>query len=249
MNLDKDLEETPLDAVELSEKRLLLESWEIDNGYSADADTSSAGSLSSSSEIDGSTIEFEISYLRKKQSILTRAIIAMKDEETYNATKARNVLNANNDSKMPSIWTEAKEIIQILKGREHKKEEIEETKEKRVRICEERKCKKRQRIDLSTVTSMTANSFIENEGNDPNVGKRAISKSMSFNCAGPWMIQALTNCIRLKTPNQDPTRTFFGDLQVVDDPDIGLLVIPPHQLPFQNGISLMNALSFTPVAQ
>lgn len=245
-----------------SGKESLLETWENDSGnssggYTADADTSDAQenestsvSSSSLSSDDGSDIEKEILFLKKKQSLLNRAIIAMKEEENFDASKARISL-CMKETTVPSIWMEAKEIIEILNRRDgtSKKDEAKtQVTPKRVRISEAKRTK-RPRIDLSSVTCMSSNKFTESEGHDSHVGKRALSKTMPFHCTGPWMAKALAHCIPLNVQAHDSAWSSFEDLTVVNDPDVGLVVIPPRQFSFENGISLMDALSFTSDAQ
>jgi hypothetical protein len=168
MKLDRCFEGAYIEVIEASAKRILEESWDSSSGvYSADADADTSevqeiSSLSSSSSDDSSDIEHEISFLQQKQRLLNRALTAMKEEEAYDASKARSFASGNIQVGS-SIWFEAKEIVNILKEPEVKIIEPIRRKilPKRGRIDERVTDTKRLRIDLSSVTCMTADKFLE----------------------------------------------------------------------------------------
>jgi hypothetical protein len=235
-----------IEAIEASAKRILEESWDSSSGiYSADADADAdtdtsegqdLSSLSSSSSDDSSDIENEISFLQQKQRLLNRALTAMKEEEAYDASKARSFASGNKPVGS-SICFEAKEIVNILKEQEAKLTEPIRRKilPKRGRIDERATYTKRLRIDLSSVTCTTADKFLEQTEHAARYDTRGAVSTVSFT----------GQCIPLILHHHDPRSNAVGELEVMNDPNLGLFVMPPPKLPCPNAIFLKDALSFT----
>jgi hypothetical protein len=255
------------EAMEASAERLML-AWN-DHGsraYSSDAETSDdqetescsfvgaasslSSSLSASSDDESEDIDGEISFLREKQGLLKRAIAAMKEEETYDASRAR--LTAN--GALPygsSIWVEAKEVLDVLNRRDDGKREKETPKETLPDPSPVSKPRnpKRPKIDVSSVLCLSSS---EMGFAMPSVTSCSVMRdvcSMPFQCTGPWMAKALVHSLpSLKHPHQDSTSS-SSTWEIVNDPTMGPLVVPPSKIPSLSRMQLKDAIAFTPVAQ
>jgi hypothetical protein len=107
---------------------------------------------------------------------------------------------------------------------------------------------KRPRIDISSVVCLSSSNF--GDVILPSSGCKRAIPAMPFACAGPWMAQAMAHSIPSLAKQHDSTSTTSAaGWEVVNDPDLGLLVLSPSKIPFHNGIQLKNALGFTSVAQ
>jgi hypothetical protein len=245
MKMDQCLEGVFLEASEASTK-----ACDNDSGwYSADTDTSdsreneiSSISSTSSDDNDATDIEKNISYLQEKQYLMKRALTALKEEEVYDASHARAVINSDVMKCSSSIWMEAKEIIEILNRQDDDKTVII----KKFQVEEKERKSKRQKIDLSTVKCISATSFLER----PNHVSHCANRARSVPFTGPWMAKALTHCIPSLPLLHDSRRSSTMDeLEVVDDPELGVVVMPLSNFQFRNCISLKDAIGFTSVAQ
>jgi hypothetical protein len=213
-------------------------------------------SSSSSSCGETSDIESEIEFLQEKQRLLKRAVSAMKSIESYDALNARAVLNGMHPSGSP-LWTETKEVLEIL-NRDSSEAGGATTSTSRVRIDRSRDTKrpridrlrdrKRPRIDISSVVCLSSSNF--GDVILPLLGCDRAIPVMPFACTGPWMAQAMAHSIPSLAKQHDSTSTMSAaSWEVVNDPDLGILVLPPSKVPFHNGIQLKDALGFTSVAQ
>lgn len=246
------------EAMEASAQRLML-AWN-DHGnssYSSDAETSDeqeTSSLTSSSSVgsddESEDIDGEISFLREKQGLLKRAIAAMKEEETYDASRAR--LTAS--GALPygsSIWVEAKEVLDVLNQRDDGKQEKETPEEtlpdpSPVSLPREHK---RPKIDVSSVLCLSSSEMGLSTSSITSCSVKRDVCSMPFQCTGSWMAKALVHSLpSLQQPHQDSTGS-SSTWEIVDDPTMGPLVVPPSKIPSLSRIQLKDAIAFNPVSQ
>jgi hypothetical protein len=249
------------EAVEASAERIMLVMQDnVSSGYSSDTDTSEgqetdscsiADDPSSSSSSSASTcgenesIESEISFLQKKQSLLQRASAAMKREEAYDVSIARDVVNGT-VPRGSSLWIEAQEVLDILNCREGKDEAPSKRKTMAASIeVDKIRGPKKPRIDLSSVVCLSSSNFSKIIPSSPPSYKRSPT-TMPFTSTGPWMAEALTQSVPSPTQSHDDSLSRW---EVVKDPELGLLVVPPSKLPLQSGVELKDALCFTSSAQ
>lgn len=222
------------------------ESYSIADEPSSLSCSSSCASLSSSTSSscgETSDIECEIEFLQEKQALLKRAVSALKSMEAYDASKARAVLNGTLPSGSP-LWAEAKEVLEILN--DNSSGGIRTTAAQT--STDKPPDAKRPRIDVSSVVCLSSNN-IGNNVLAPSSWNRAIP-AKPFACTGAWMAQVMAHFISSLSRQHDSTSTPSADSwEVISDPDLGLLVLPPPKLPFQNGVQLKDALGFTSVAQ
>ena len=129
MNLYHSAEGTYDEAVEASAEQIMFCSRDgssSSSGYSSDTEASNAhdievssiGSRTSSSlsalsssateTSDPVDIESEISFLQEKQGLLQRAISAMKREDDYAASRARDIVEGKFERKTSALWVEAR---------------------------------------------------------------------------------------------------------------------------------------------
>jgi hypothetical protein len=243
------------EAMEASAERLML-AWN-DHGSSAsscDAETSDdqgtsslSSSSSASSDDESEDIDGEISFLREKQGLLKRAIASMKEEETYDASRAR--LTAN--GALPygsSIWVEAKEVLDVLNRRDdgkREKETPEETLPDPSPVSLSRD-PKRPKIDVSSVLCLSSSEMGLTTSSVPSCSVKRDVCSMPFHC---WMANALVYSLPpLQHPHQDSTGS-SSTWEIVNDPTMGPLVVPPSKIPSLSRIQLKDAIAFTVVAQ
>jgi hypothetical protein len=249
------------EAVEASAERILFVSRDsgASSGYSSDAEASntqdleacSVDSRTSSSLSECSTsktedseqddIEGEISFLQEKQSLLKRAISAMKREDAYEASRARYTIDGKFEREDSSLWEEARGIIDILNNRDGNENPVRvEKRHARELIKTPDKPLKKPRIDVSSVACVSSASLDNGKEAVPisTTLQRAIPK-MPFLVSGPWMGQALAG--------SSPSAA--RGWEVLNDPDLGLLVVPPSPHNVQNGVELKDALALTPDAQ
>jgi hypothetical protein len=254
------------EAVEASAEQIMMVSQDnCSSGYTSDSETSESqdtdscsvaddpSSLSSSSsssccDSEDGDIESEITFLQKKQSLLQRAISAMKREEAYDASQARATVNGTLLGGS-SLWLEARETLDILNRRDGTGDSSNVRKVTESGIRTEPRVTKRPRIDVSSVVCLSSNKVGDNVVTPPTCFERALP-TMPFECTGPWMAQAMVaHYIPSLTQEHDPTTPTSSIWEVVNDPDLGLLVVPPSKFPVQNGIQLKDALGLTSVAQ
>lgn len=218
----------------------------------ADADSSEGheiSSLSSSSSEDETSedIEEEIAFLQKKQRLLHRALAAMKEEAAYNVFNAR-VYAAGKMTGGSSIWLEAKEIISLLKEQEGNQIETVRTQIRPQRSLIDRSAinAKRKRIDISSVRCVTAGNFLQQPESDSRSKCRVVS---TVSLTRQWMVQALSHSMPFLLNQHDSRSDTWGELEVMDDPNVGLIVMSPAKIPFPNTVSMKSALSFTSLPQ
>lgn len=252
------------EAMEASAERLML-AWKNHGScvYSSDVETSDdqetescgfvgmASSLSSSSSAssddESEDIDGEISFLREKQGLLKRAIDAMKEEETYDASRARLTVNGA----LPygsAIWVEAKEVLDDLNRRDDGKREKETPKETLPdpSPVSTPRDPKRPKIDVSSVVCLSSSEMGFTMPSVTSVTRDVCSTP--FHCTGPWMAKALVHSLPSLQHPQDSTGS-SSTWEIVNDPTMGPLVVPPSKIPSLSRIQLKDAISFTPVAQ
>jgi hypothetical protein len=251
------------EAVEASAERILFVSREgsASSGYSSDAEASntqdlevcSVDSRSSSSLSESSTsktddsehtdIESEILFLQEKQSLLKRAISAMKREGAYEASRARDTIDGKFEREDSSLWEEARGIMDILNNRDDNDSPVwVEKRHARALVETPDRPLKKLRIDVSSVACVSSTSLDNDIEAAPisSTLQRAIPK-MPFVSNGPWMGQALAG--------SSSSTIRGGGWEVLNDPDLGLLVVPPSSQDVQKGVELKDALALTPDAQ
>jgi len=261
MKLHYSTEGAYAEAVEASAERILFVSKDSgeSSGYSSDNEASNAQDLEAcsvdsrtSSSLSGYStsktedaeqddIESEILFLQEKQSLLKRAISAMKREDAYEASRARDTVNGKNERKDSSLWDEAREIVDILNRRDDDESPVRIEKRHTREIIENReRSLKKPRIDVSSVTCVSSGTL--DGGKEVKESSAALQRAiptMPFVVNGPWMGQALAGC----------SPSAARGWEVLNDPDLGLLVVPPSVQSFQKGVELKDALALTPDAQ
>eukprot|EP00980_Cylindrotheca_fusiformis_P018081 scaffold5799_cov110-Cylindrotheca_fusiformis.AAC.8 len=223
----------------------------VDGGSGADsADGDSMegqeiSSLSSSGSDNSGNIEEQIVFLQEKKKLLIRALNAMKQEEAYDTLNARSYASGSIQAGS-FLWQEAKEIVNLLKEQEG----IDVEPIQRKVLPSKRKChdtspkRKRLRIDLSSVTCISASDF-NKHGDTPSPTQPMATVVFK----GQWMVKALAHFVPSILHQREPHDDTMGKLEVVDDPNLGLLVMSVPRIPFSLGVSLKTALSFTSLPQ
>jgi hypothetical protein len=253
------------------------------SGYSSDADISkydhhhqvvtrndgepssiSSDSSDYNSDAENEDIDIQISFLQEKQRILKRAFALFKEEENYDASRARLIL-AGKVSRGSPIWLEAKEVL----------EDLEEER------LESQAAPKKVKLSSSDTSSRSSAWTAESCQRDPNLPKIDLSSvirissaeigddliaaavdaikrdvlSVPFAMTGPWMAKMLVRCLP-SLPAATPTSTTKPaaaadsvNWVIVNDPSMGPIVVPPSKIPFQNKIHLKEAIACTTVAQ
>lgn len=255
------------EAIEKSRMRVSKENGS--SGYSSDADTSdenisacgsdqsitssspssTAESSGDSSEIESSDIESEISFLQKKQTLMKRAISAMKREEEYDASQAREIIQLSKSDCSP-LWQEAKEVLEVL-NRRGDKESAPKTKKRPPQVKSHVKIQapKRSRIDLSSVVCLSAHDFEEKFALNVSPNALPAMTSMPLECStGSWVGFALACCLS-NAPAQSTTSFPDRHWGIFIDPNKGQVIFPPGKQVLQNTIRLKDALDFTSAAQ
>ena len=274
MNLQTSADGRYDEALEASAERIMLATGtdQSSSGYSSDADTfadfhetksctglgdcksllSSSDSVTSDSDSDSEDIDSEIAFLRQKQYLLKRAIAALKEDEIYEATRARSTASGSVPTESP-IWLEAREVLDVLNRRYNEKEDKDE-KRKAVpptSVSVTPPATKRSRIDVSSVLCLLSSATGDNLGmtviTTPSATESEVS-SGTFSSEGPWMAQALVHSLPSLSLQQG-TSSACNKWEIINDPNRGPLVIPPSKIPHQSSIQLTDALAFTPVAQ
>ena len=227
-----------------------------DTGNDAVSFVSSSLSKSGSDESfeEDDSIESEIAFLQEKQTLLQRALTAMKREDIYNATKARDVVNGN----LPAealIWQEAREVLDVLKnGGEGSSNRIHESDESATTWAQNttRRPNKRPRIDVSSVICHSATEADDHPMTAIRSGRVIANKQVL--CAGHWVAQAMAQAFNFPQPGgagpgppMSPSSN--NTWEIMNDPDLGPLVVPPPKLELKIELQLKDALSFTPTAQ
>lgn len=229
------------------------------------SDSSSVSSVSGSEDIDA-----EIAYLKMKQKILEKASTKLRQDQAYIATNAYSILRGD-FSRESKLWTEAKCVLDVLKKEsssfgaspdDTSSLKRKESSPQAALLGIGASAAKRPKIDLSNVKKVSAGSFrgnvtptrsiisdVSNIGNhnmaspmnasSPKVNTIAVPSSVSH-----WMPQAMAHQIPALVG-----RNAAKSLDVMLDPNVGLMVVSPNHIPFQNGIQLTKALEFTNSAQ
>lgn len=225
------------------------------------SDRSTPSEASSSKLPSDGSLESEIRFLQEKQTLMKRAIDAMKREEAYEATRAYKTLKGQFEREISPLWAEAKDVMEVLVGRENGENEamndsiytFEDTREEPLQESPLKKTK----IDVSNVNFATSSSFINNDIEEP-VSHRAtpspIHERTIFELEGPWVSHVISRTLTASIDNEDGATSSSEkpgkkEWHVLNDPDLGLLVVPPSLLSLRNGIELSDALALTSQAQ
>ena len=114
--------------------------------------------------------------------------------------------------------------------------------------CKERDAK-RLKIDVSSVVCLSSSSI----GDLMHLPSATPGKRLSttqFSSSGQWMARAIAHSIpnpSKQYESKSPVST--ASWEVVNDPALGLLVVPPSKLQFHHSVQLKDALGFTTAAQ
>ena len=221
--------------------------------YAAETDGSSdpsgydPSSSPYSSDTDDEDIDSQISFLREKQMLLKRASAAMKQQEAYDAKMARKMMVGTYSSGAP-IWLEAKRVLDDLEGRNDGKTEIRSSKKARVSSDEDDMLFKSTisardpnlpKIDISTVRHISSADIEDDMIGVMNVVKKAEVSRVPLPNSGPWMAKVLARFL------PHTSRKW----EVVNDPSLGPMVVPPTNTPIPNRVELKDAVACSPVAQ
>jgi hypothetical protein len=109
---------------------------------------------------------------------------------------------------------------------------------------------KRPKIDTSSVLCLSSSAigFTMSSVTSGSSVKRDVC-STPFHCTGPWMAKALVHSLpSLQHPHQDSAGS-SSTWEIVNDPTMGPLVVPPSNIPFLSRIQLKDAIAFTPDVQ
>ena len=223
------------------------------SSYPSAFDPSSLSSSPSpySSDSDSEDLDSQISFLREKQMLLKRASAVMKEQEAYDAKMARKILGGPFLVGSP-IWSEAKQVLDDLEGRNDENTEYPVSKKPRVSSDEDDTSFKPRislrdpnlpKIDISTVRHISS----ADVGDDIiGAAMKAVSKTeesrVPLTTSGPWMAKVLGRFLP-RLPNT--SRSW----EVVDDPSLGPIVVPPSKISIRNRIELKDAVACSPVAQ
>jgi hypothetical protein len=251
-------------AIEASAGKIMLAARESNSssGYGSDADTlesqetvgdpvsfscsSSSKSISEYSEDD--SIESEIAFLQQKQCLLEKAMDAMRREEIYDVSIARDIVNGRMPPEAP-IWKEAKEFLDVLMN-DDGVDKSKNTHESDTRSgVQNRRCSKRPRIDVSSVLCKSAID-VDNKPTTTSSFDRTIPNTQVM-WTGHWVAQAMAQSLDSTESSSEPPSpsTNNSTWEVMNDPDLGPLVVPPSKLQFKSEVQLKDALSFTSNAQ
>ncbi|KAL3914347.1 MAG: hypothetical protein SGILL_006138 [Bacillariaceae sp.] len=231
------------------------------NRGDSSVDSNDSSSISSAEDIDT-----EIAYLKSKQKILERASSKLRQEQAYVACNARGILRGD-FSRESKLWAEAKCVLDVLKKESKLSESSDSDPSPPKRESPAHQAvefhipaAKRPKIDLVNVNKVSAGSLRGNvtptrsiisdlstiaspalprSVDSPEVNTIAVQSSHSH-----WMPQVMVYQIPALV-----SRNAITSLDVMLDPNVGLLVVSPEHLPFQNGIQLTKALEFTTSAQ
>jgi len=259
-------EETEIDEASRSDSSSLSGDGSFSASNTTKADDSSSADPD---EPDDSSIENEIEFLQQKQSLLKRAIDAMRQEDTYEAFRARDVINGKTFERPTShLWEEAREIVELLNSRDgassssssSSSSNRDDENRNPAHAQVERPTKKARMIDVSSVQRLSASASTLLEGEVEVETPKASSSSSSFQVPfptmplsinGTWMGQALAKTVPSLSERCSPTpsTTCTNGWEMVNDPDLGRLAIPPTVQPYGYGIELKDALGLTQNAQ
>mmetsp|Transcript_33387 Transcript_33387/g.80808 ORF Transcript_33387/g.80808 Transcript_33387/m.80808 type:complete len:406 (+) Transcript_33387:170-1387(+) len=215
---------------------------------SGDDDTNS---VSSSSE----DIESRISFLRKKQALLERAMKALRKEDMYSASIAQSVVNNTHPSTtFSSLCEEARTTLKSLNRDEPKdgdddistlssKRSKSKRKESEYRLEDS----KRVKIDITNVSRrVSRDTFKDMVDTTP----MAVSEDEEddeaepYPLAGKWMAKSF---LRHHKPSYEVSK--FDNWKIKRDPYVGSIVVPPSPTPFLQETELKDALAFTSTPQ
>ncbi len=254
------------EAVETSAERIILvlsrnSNSESSSDYSYDAETSrseewkfddvdcrSSSSLGASSpscvEDSEPDMEIEISFLQEKQSLLKRALDAMKREDAYEASMARNIIDGKLEREKSPLWKEARDIVENLKQSEDTESLGNiDSRSDYMDDASDFSPLKKQKIDTSSVVCVSSGALIDGYVEKEFTGE---GSSMTLAMTGSWMGQALAQtitCSLLGTPL--PPLSCINGWEMVDDPSLGAIVVPPPLCCLQNGVELKDAVALT----
>jgi hypothetical protein len=207
---------------------------------------SSAGSEDSNSSQESDDIESEIQFLQEKQKLLKRAIAAMKREDAYEASRARKSIEGKQEREASPLWSEAKDILDILNLQDGDQcvaddRPLYDAEEHRT----ERPSKK-TKIDVSTVGLVTSESLLD--GLFPSNVTPSPAASTLCDFRGAWVGQTLArtlSAIGSTSDDESSEKSRSSQWQVVNDSNLGFLVVPPPLLALSNGIELRDALALS----
>ena len=211
---------------------------------------SSTGSEGSNSSQESDDIESEIQFLHEKQNLLKRAIAAMKREDAYEASRARQTIEGKLEREVSPLWSEAKEILDLLDLQDGDSTIADDFRSEQETCSEEydERPSKKTKIDVSTVTRVISGSVLDvlvPSGDTP-------SPSRVCEFGGPWVGQTLArslSAIAGTSTGGSVEKSSASDWQVVNDSYLGVLVIPPPLLSLNGGIELRDALSLSSEAR
>ena len=190
-------------------------------------------------------IESEIDFLQEKQNLLKRAISAMKREDMYEASRARELMLGKFERDVSSLWDEAKEIIDNLNQAENTSNLSDaEVKEKSDRDVGAPRPGKKQRIDTSSVACIR--SALIGDGNMDKPLRETVSPTVKLTLNASWMGYALSRTVtKSLSGNRLESVSCVRGWEIVDDLSLGALVVPPPLCCLQNGVELKEAIALT----
>lgn len=209
---------------------------------------SSTGSDDSNFSQESDDIESEINFLQEKQTLLKRAIDAMKREDAYEASRARQTIEGKLERDSSPLWIEAKDVLDVLEEDEKGPSDGPRIVLSPVVDLEERPSKK-TKIDVSTVSCVTSDSVFESS---PSLINPIPSFFTVCEFDGPWVGQTLaTTLSMIGHPSVEHLQgnSKPDGWQVVNDTKLGVLVVPPPLLTLSRGIELSDALALSTSAR
>ncbi|KAL3924389.1 MAG: hypothetical protein SGILL_001079 [Bacillariaceae sp.] len=221
-------------------------------------ESSDSSSVSSGGSED---IDAEIAYLKLKQKILEKASTKLRQENAFIAYNAYGILRGD-FSRESKLWSEAKCVLDVLKKESNSFSSSDDDSHKRKASSPRPALRnmaasaaKRPKIDLSNVEKVSAGSLrgsmipARSTVSDHTTSTMGVSTPKVSTIAVPssvshWIPQAMVHQIpALVSRNADKS------MDVMLDPNVGLMVVSPNHIPFRNGIQLTKALEFTNSAQ
>mmetsp|Transcript_33388 Transcript_33388/g.80812 ORF Transcript_33388/g.80812 Transcript_33388/m.80812 type:complete len:402 (+) Transcript_33388:170-1375(+) len=211
---------------------------------SGDDDTNS---VSSSSE----DIESRISFLRKKQALLERAMKALRKEDMYSASIAQSVVNNTHPSTtFSSLCEEARTTLKSLNGEadddlsaSSSKRSKSKRKESEYRLEDS----KRVKIDITNVSRRVSSDTFKDMVDTTPIAvseDEEDDEAEPYPLAGKWMAKSF---LRHHKPSYEVSK--FDNWKIKRDPYVGSIVVPPSPTPFLQETELKDALAFTSTPQ
>ena len=247
-------------------------------GYSPDVDEKSDESsftIDDDSESCGG-IETELNFLQEKANILKRVVMEMKHEQSYDASKALQIVKQSEQEPAASIWTEARQVLDIM---DNEPDDVCVGAAARKAIMgvfngDSKHFSILNRSPVNTTAtseqiaaSSTAEAETERAAKRPRIDTRSVlrltSKDVfsecllppSFPTSKPKELPFLPSGLWKATlsssfPRLACTKTNW---KVIADPNYGASVVPPSDSKqtsiLENAIPMQDALNFTPIPQ